>query len=379
MQKLVIFLMVLLVACKGKKENHSTTSSQAISGDTLNIEYAKGFSLVNYGHYKILKIKNPYPEANKTFTYLLTQKGVKPPKGIKYDAKILIPVHKIVVTSTTHIPALVSLGEVSTLVGFPNLKFISAPAVRKRIDNKKIAELGTNTHLNTEVLLSLQPDVVIGFTMKSNDKVYSNIEKMAIPVIYDGDWNEKSPLGRAEWIKFFGALYNKQKQATQLFDSIRNSYLAAKKLAAKAKNYPTVLAGAMYKDVWYLPNGKSWVAKFFNDAHANYLYKNTSGSGSLSLSFESVLNKAQHADFWISPGGFYTYQALLNASEHYQKFDAFQNKKIYTYANVKGATGGVLFYELGPSRPDLVLKDLIHIFHPHLLPHYTTTFYKPMQ
>src|SRR5699024_5852789 len=110
-------------------------------------------------------------------------KGVKPPKGIKYDAKILIPVHKIVVTSTTHIPALVSLGEVSTLVGFPNLKFISVPAVRKRIDNKKIAELGTNTHLNTEVLLSLQPDVVIGFTMKSNDKVYSNIEKMAIPVI----------------------------------------------------------------------------------------------------------------------------------------------------------------------------------------------------
>jgi len=343
------------------------------------VEYARGFSLIDYGNYKILEVRNPYPEADKSFTYLLAEEGAKIPARLHYDEKISIPVHKIVVTSTTHIPSLVSLGEINSLVGFPHLDFISSPQARQRIDAGKVKELGENEHLNTEILLSLRPDVLIGFTMKGGGKIYQNIEKAGIPVVFNGDWNEKNPLGKAEWIKFFGAFYQKDKEAAEIFNRIKNEYESAKKIAQKASNKPTVLAGGMFKDVWYLPTGDSWVAHTIADAGGDYLYKNTSGTGSLSRSIESVLDKAQHADYWISPSGFTRYKALKDASRHYTKFDAFQNKHIYTYGGVKGETGGLLFFELAPNRPDIVLKDLIHIFHPELLPDYKNTFYKPMQ
>lgn len=374
----VIGLCVLLIACKDQKKN-SDTAAKLKTGDTLTIKYAKGFSIVDYGDFKLLEVKQPFPKSTETFTYLLAEKGATIPKGIDYNQKIQIPVHKVIVTSTTHIPSLVILDEANTLVGFPHLDFISSPKIRKRIDAGKVAELGENTHLNTEIVLSLQPDVLIGFSMKTNNKTYNIISKSGIPVVYNGDWNEQTPLGKAEWIKFFGAFYNKLDQASKLFNSVEGSYLAAKRLAKKAETSPTVLAGAMFKDVWYLPAGDSWAAKFFADANADYLYKNSPGTGSLSLSVESVLNKAQQADFWISPGGFTSYQEMSNHSPHYKKFEAFQQKSICTYGRTKGETGGVLYFELGPNRPDLVLKDLIHIFHPELLPNYENTFYKPLK
>lgn len=367
----------MIFSCKGKKQDklHKVQTS----GDTLAVNYAKGFSIVDYDGYKILNVTQAFPESNKTFTYLLKEKNTAIPKDLEYDEKVTIPVKKIVVTSTTHIPSLESLNEENTLVGFPHLDYISSPKTRKRITTGKVKELGENEHLNTEILLDLHPDVVIGFAVKSTDKTFSTLSKSGIPVVYNSDWTEKNPLGKAEWIKFFGAFYNKEKQATEIFNKIKANYNKAKKIAQNTKNKPRVLAGSMYKDVWYLPNGKSWAAQFIADANADYLYKNTSGSGSLSLSFESVFAKAQHADFWIAPGSFTSYQGMTEASSHYQEFDAFQNKKIYSYARVKGKTGGVLYYELAPNRPDLVLKDLIHIFHPELLPDYQTTFFKPLK
>src|SRR5690606_3542114 len=105
----------------------------------------------------------------------------------------------------------------------------------------------------------------------------------------------------------------------------------------------------------------------------------TKGTGSLSLSLENVLEKGQKADFWISPSEYTSYNSIKEGNRHYTQFDAYRNKNIYTYANTKGATGGLLYYELGPARPDLVLKDLVHIFHPELLPDYHPYFFKPLK
>ncbi len=374
---ILLGLSLLLISCKGP--NKHTNKDKLSNGDTLSISYAQGFSVIDYDGFKILKVKNPFPESEETFTYLLVEKNTKPPRGLSYDAKVRIPIQRIIVTSTTHIPALIDLNEINTLVGFPHPDFISSSAARKRIEAGKVTNIGKNTHLNTEIVLSLQPDALIGFSMKTNNKTYGLIAKSGIPVLYNGDWNEPHPLGKAEWIKFFGALYNKEKLASSIFNKIKKAYLDAQKLAKMADHRPTVLAGAMYKDVWYLPKGSSWAAKFIADAQAEYLYKDTEGTGSLSLSIETVLNKSQDADFWIAPGGFTSYEGLLDASEHYAQFKAFQNQNIYSYAGVKGPTGGVLYYELGYSRPDLILKDLIHIFHPKLLPEYHNTFFKPLQ
>tara|TARA_R100001369_G_scaffold20091_1_gene36720 strand:- start:219470 stop:220603 length:1134 start_codon:yes stop_codon:yes gene_type:complete len=372
---LVLLFIVIFTSCKNEGRELSASNSKA---DTLIVEYAKGFSIIQHNGFKLLKLKTPWPSADKSFTYLLAEKNAVIPKNIKYDIKISIPIKKIVVTSTTHIPSLEILNEEGSLVGFPGLDYISSEKTRKRISNNLITELGQNEAINTEVLISLQPDAVVGFAIDGNNKTFKTIQKSGIPVIYNGDWIEESPLGKAEWIKFFGALYNKDEQAATYFSNIKNSYLEAKELAKKATSQPTVLSGSMYKDQWYVPYGNSWQAQFIKDANANYIYKNTRGSGSNALSFESVLNESQNAEFWIAPGQFQSFDQLAKTSSHYSQFKAVQNKKVYTYSNTLGETNGVIYYELAPTRPDLVLKDLIAIFHPELLPDYKINFYKPL-
>ena len=173
-------------------------------------------------------------------------------------------------------------------------------------------------------------------------------------------------------------LFDKNEKAEKIFDDIETSYLEAKELASLSQEKPVVIAGSMYNDKWYVPYGNSWQAQFIEDANADYLFADTEGEGSLALSFESVLDKAGNADTWISSGQFESYAQLAENSVHYDKFKAVQEKEVYSVSLSKGATGGVLFYELGPQRPDLILKDLITIFHPDLLQEHENVFFKPL-
>lgn len=296
-----------------------------------------------------------------------------------YDAVITIPVESLVATSTTHIPALESLGSLEKLAGFPGTQYISSKAARILIENQKIRELGANENLNTEIVLEMKPNLIVGFGIDNQNRTYEIFGKAGIPVVYNGDWTEETPLGKAEWIKFFGVLLDREKEADSIFKNIEMAYLNAKMLAEKAKARPTVLSGALYKDVWYLPAGQSWAAQFISDANANYIYNETEGSGSLSLSLESVLEKGTNADFWIAPSQFTSYVEMEKANSHYLQFNAFNLHNIYTFADAKGETGGLLYYELAPQRPDIVLKDLIQIFHPELLSNHTPVFFTPLQ
>ena len=372
---LYIFLILGFYSCKNESRDESSSQK---SSEEVTIENAKGFSIQKFEGYSILKVETPWPGAEKPFIYLLKEKGVQIPKEVNYDQVVPIPLQKVVVTSTTHIPALEALNEENTLVGFPGLDYISSEKTRKRIENDQISELGKNENINTEVLIELSPDVVVGFAINASNKSFETIQKTGIPVIYNGDWTEQNPLGKAEWIKFFGALYGKEKKAEEIFNNIKSEYLKAKKTAKTAKSRPGVIGGSMFNDKWYMPYGNSWQAQFIKDANANYLYKNSKGDGSLSLAFESVLEKAGDAEYWVSSGQFTSYEQLFNESEHYKRFKAVKDRKVYSVSLNKGATGGILFYELGPQRPDLILKDLISIFHPELLQDHQPVFYKPL-
>ena len=372
----LFFSILFIFACKTDRKNPSDLNQ---SGDTLAVNYAKGFTIVQYEGYKILNVENPWPEADKTYSYLLVENESKVPSKIKYDHRINIPVTKIVVTSTTHIPSLEALNRESSVVGFPGLDFISSEKTRQLIKENKITELGKNEAINTEVLISLEPDVVIGFAVNGNNKTFNTIEKSGIPVVFNGDWVEESPLGKAEWIKFFGTFFNLSEEAEQLFNEVETAYNDAKELAKSSSERPSVLSGSMYKDQWYVPYGNAWQAQFIKDANAEYIYAHTKGSGSMALSFETVLSEAQNTEYWVAPGQFKSIEHLMEISSHYNQFDAVKNRKVFTYSNTTGETGGVLYYELAPNRPDLVLKDLISIFHPELLPDYETTFFKPLK
>lgn len=218
MQKFVLLFTFLCVfaSCKNNSTNNKVVETGSIKKESLEIKYAKGFEINTFEGYKTITLKNPWPGTSKTFTYALVEKGATLPNEEKYDAIVEMPVKRIVVTSTTHIPSLEMLDETASLVGFPNLDYISSEKTRERISQGKITELGRNEDINTEILIDLKPDAVIGFAVDGNNSTFATIEKTGIPVLYNSDWTETSPLGKAEWIKFFGALFNKEKEADSL-------------------------------------------------------------------------------------------------------------------------------------------------------------------
>ena len=371
----ILFLVISnCIQCKN-------AGSKAVeTADSKNqIQYAKGFSIVNYDGYSVVKVSNPWPKANKIYTYILKEKNGKVPDSLAKNTIIPIPIKSIVVTSTTHIPSLEMLDEEKSLVGFPHLDYISSDKVRSLIDAGKVKELGSNHDLNTEVLIDLQPNVIIGYGIDNSNPTLDNIQKSGLKVMLNGDWNEETPLGKAEWIKFFGALYGKQKQANELFSKIEKAYLKTIAIAKRATTKPSILIGDMFEDKWYLPKGTSWGCLLLKEAHSNYLWEETKGTGSLSLSFETVFERAKDADFWITSGQFSTLKEMTGSNPHYDQFKAFQNKNVYSFSNKKGKTGGVLYYELAPNRPDIVLKDIVKILHPELLPGYKPFFFEKLK
>ena len=373
-----IILSLLLLAFFGCKQNNS------ISGDTMassknSIQYAKGLKIYKHLGFSIVKITNPWPEAKEGFTYILQEKNGIVPDNLRQFPTISIPIQSIVVTSTTHIPALELLGVENTLVGFPDTDYISSVKTRKLIDAGKVREVGVNENLNTEVLIDMKPDVIVGFGLNNSNPTLDNLQKSGLKVMLNGDWTEQSPLGKAEWIKLFGALYGLDSKANTLFSKIEKEYNSTLALAKKATTKPTVLSGAMYQKIWYIPQGESWVSLFLKDARSNYLWSNTKGIGSLALPFEVILEKAKDADFWIAPGDYSSLKQMSESNPHYSQFDSFKNKKVYSYAVNKGEKGGILYFEWSPTRPDWVLKDLIKIFHPELLPHHKLFFFTKLE
>ena len=372
------FLIILVfVSCKDEpRKNTNLTLSQK---EEVGIKYAEGFEITTFEDYKSITLKNPWPGSDRTFKYALVKQGLSLPNAEDFDAVVEIPIKRIVVTSTTHIPSLEALGEMDALVGFPNLDYISSEKARARISIGKVMELGKNEDLNTEILLDLSPDAVIGFAVDGKNSTFTILQNVGIPVLYDSDWTETSPLGKAEWIKFFGALFNKEKLADSIFETIENAYLTAKETASHATKNPSVISGAMFKDIWYMPQGESWGAQFIEDANGNYLWKDSKGTGGLSLNLESVLEKGHDSDIWIGPGQFNSLEELKNSSQVYTQFKAFKNGEVYSYNLKKGETGGSLYFELAPNRPDIVLKDMIKILHPELLPEHTLYFFSKLK
>ena len=371
--RITVLFLFLTISFSCKKEVKNVADKTPIES---TIKYAKGFDIVNKNGVKKLIIKTAYQNSDEVFEYI-----IKKNTGTKDASEntIFTPIQRIVVTSTTHIPMLELLNEETAIVGFPYSKFVSSEKTRALIDQGKITEIGKETSLNTEILLDLQPQLVVGYSVSSADKSLTTIQKAGINVIYNGDWLEETPLGRAEWIKFFGVLFDKEKQADSIFKVIENNYLEAKKIALKSDKKPTILSGAiMSKNIWNLPGGESFVATFFKDANFNYLWKETKGKGSLSLSFESVFDKGQNAELWLSPAHYTSKEQLIKSNPLYAEFNAFKNNTIFSPITLKGKTGGIIYYELAPTRPDLVLKDLIKIVHPELLKEYEFTFYRKL-
>ncbi|MEW7278978.1 ABC transporter substrate-binding protein [Aquimarina sp. 2201CG1-2-11] len=377
--RIIFFFTILttfMFSCK--KAPKESTPLTVMYMAPQHIECASGLIIENHETYKEIKVTTPWPGAKRELTYILHPKGTEKPFKSNTAIFIQVPIERIVVTSTTDIPMLEYLGLEEKLVGFPHTDYISSEKTRELIDKGAIKELGKEYNLNTEVVLELLPELIIGFSTTGDIKAYDLIQKTGIPVVMNGSWMEEHPLGRAEWIKLIAAFFGKEDKAEEIFQSIKKNYNEAVGLAYNTSNTPTVLSGNMFKDIWYLPGGNSYISTFFRDAHTNYLWSDTKETGSLTLNFESVLEKGQNASLWIGAGNATSLDELAQENHRYPLFDAFKNKAVYSSSLKKGSKGGLIYYELGPMRPDLILKDIIKIAHPELLTDYEPYFFEKL-
>ena len=373
--RLLVASLVLLLplSCDSKKERKEVESTNT------DLKYAEGFSVRKEGRLTYVTINNPYPGATEWYNYLLIPKGETIPALDANTEIIHIPIKQIICTSTTHIPLLDYLNKTDALIGFPTTDYISSEVMRKRIDAGLITDLGIDKGMNVELLYSLSPELVMSYTMTSDLGQLKKIKELGIPVVVNSDFLEKHPLGRAEWIKFMALFFNKEKEADSVFNEIEKEYLAIQQLAGETTERPTVMCGIVYGDAWFMPAGKNYSAHILKDAGTTYLWSDTESNGFLELSFESVYEKAQHADLWIGVGSFNSLKEIQAAESRYTLFNPFREKQVYTYNARKGAKGGSEFLELGYLRPDLILKDLVKIAHPALLPDHELFFHRKLE
>lgn len=369
----VLFLNFLL-SCDNKNQENE------ISGSVLQNSFASGFQIFKGEGYWVLEVSQAFPGEHQPYRYLvLESSGESIPDGT-FDAIITLPIEKAILTSTTHIPHLDLLDCTEKLVGFPNLDLISSKLTRERINKNLVKDLGSGAQSNIELMIDLEPDWVMISTLGEDLKNLDLLKSAGIAAVINGEYVEQHPLGRAEWIKFTGVLLGKYEEAKAEFEVIEANYLEALRLVSNVseEQKPTVMAGVMYKDIWYVPGNDSWGAQLLNAAGGEYIFKEQDGTGSAQLNYEYVLDKAQNADFWLGASDFVSLEAMKGADVRYSDFEAFQNGNVYSYTSKRGETGGIEYFELGYMRPDLILKDLIKILYPELLPEYSLYFYSKL-
>ena len=240
--KKIIFLIVLVNFVSCKKNEHSTTTSD--TSQKNEIEYSTNLSIYKYKSYSIVKISNPWPDANKDFTYILKEKNATIPDSLSKYTSITIPLQSIVVTSTTNIPFIEMLNEERKLLGFPHTDYISSQKTRQLIDEGIVKNVGQNERLDIEKLIDLAPEVIVAFGIDNNNPMIANLEKSGLKVLIQADWMEQSPLGKAEWIKLYAALFGKEKEGKKLFDAIVKNYNAKPKYRPP---FDATVAGVPYK------------------------------------------------------------------------------------------------------------------------------------
>lgn len=377
MRYIILLACIFCVGC-GSATKEQKNESEAQPSSTI-IKYATGFTVTNRDGARWVTVTYPFQGATSGYTYLLVDKNQPIPEHDAATHVITTPVETVVCTSTTHIPLLDYLGETDRLIGFPSLDYISSSTMRKRIDAGLVQELGVDKGMNLEVLAALQPDMVMGYTMSSDFGQFKKVEELGSPVVINAEYLEKHPLGRAEWIKFMALFFNKEKEADSIFSAIETEYVNTAKLVQNLEPRPTVVSGIVYGDAWFLPGGQNYAAKILSDAGCDYLYKEDTSNGFLELSFESVYKQAIDVDLWIGVGSYSQLAEIAQADHRYTKLSAFKTKKVYTYNARIGATGGSEFLELGYLRPDIILKDLVKIAFPEVLPEYQLYFHKKLE
>lgn len=370
-------LLAASCASKGnQQEKENASSQQTITVDSkvqITPEYAEGFQLTYADGYILMDIHDPQNDESTHFLYALVPRGTKP-EGIPTDYMVIeTPVRSAICMTSLQLSNFIKLGAEDKVVGITSTRHLFNRTINDQLKEGKTAKIGIEGNFDNEVIMSINPDLILISPFKRGG--YETMKDIGIPLIPHLGYKEMTPLGQAEWIKFVGLLLGMEQEANDKFSAIEHRYNELKELTAEGKvtRRPIVFSGEIHGGNWYAVGGKSFLAQLFKDAGADYFLKDDDRSGGVTLDFETVYNQADEADYWRivnSYPGTYDYKALKDQDPRYADFRAFKEKGVI-YCNMREKP----FYESMPTEPEVVLGDLLHIFHPNLLPDHTPVYY----
>jgi iron complex transport system substrate-binding protein len=360
---IAIFIFIILASCKNKTEKYKHYSNSVT-------KYSEFLKIIEKDSGVYITIIHPERKNQEYKYYISDSKRTKTPKGfIKLNKKSM----NFLVLSTTHIGMLAYLNKLDKIKGTCSGKYIYNKEILQKIASNQIQEFENESNLPIEKIISLKPKTIIYSGVSSKFTKNNELVRLGIQPIPNFDWKESHPIGRAEWLLFFGYLTGTENLAKKHLENITINYNNLKKQAKQFKKSPTIIMGSKIGNFWFGPAGKSYAAAIIKAANANYIYKETEGTGSLQYSMEKVFVDSKESEFWLNPG-FSSYQLLEMTNSQAKLFSAFQEKKVYCYTHNPNK-----YWELSSIHPDWVLSDLIQILHPEIALKNPYYFYKALE
>ena len=317
----------------------------------------------------IVTVINPWQGAKgiNNISYLI-RRGSKIPPGIDSAEVIFVPLEKIICMSTTHLAMISALNEENTISGVSGARFIYRKTLYDKVKNGQILDIGYEANLNKELIIKTSPDLIMMYGIGSESAGYINkIKELGVKTIFNADYLENDPLGKAEWIKLFGALYCKEEMADSIFRSLSEEYLQIKIFIDKnIDSRPGVILGLPFKDTWFISPGNSYISKIISDAGGNYLWKESESSVSMPFGIENVYLKALNADYWLNIGSVKSRDEIFSMDARLADLPCFKKGNLFNNNKRINNNGGNDYWESGSLYPQLILKDVASILHPGL-------------
>ena len=358
----ILASLLLLVSCVSNKK----TSLEAFNQDIYTPEYASGFKILGADNVQstLIQVFNPWQGAKDVeMSYFISRNGEQAPAGFT-GPTIPAGAKQIVCMSSSYIAMLDALGQADRIVAVSGIDYVSNPYIIAHKDS--IKDMGPE--MNYELLLGLKPDVVLLYGIgDAQTAVTDKLKELSIPYMYVGEYLEESPLGKAEWMVALSELTDSREKGIEIFSEIPKRYQTLKDLTASVEQRPTVMFNTPWNDSWIMPSTKSYMAQLVNDAGADYIYKENTSNSSAPIGLETAYGLIQKADYWINVGMAYTLDELKAVNPKFTDAKSVREKTAYNNNLRLTATGGNEYWESAVVRPDIVLRDLIHIFHPELV------------
>ena len=358
----ILASLLLLVSCVSNKK----TSLEAFNQDIYTPEYASGFKLLGADNVQstLIQVFNPWQGAKDVeMSYFISRNGEQAPAGFT-GPTIPAGAKQIVCMSSSYIAMLDALGQADRIVAVSGIDYVSNPYIIAHKDS--IKDMGPE--MNYELLLGLKPDVVLLYGIgDAQTAVTDKLKELSIPYMYVGEYLEESPLGKAEWMVALSELTDSREKGIEIFSEIPKRYQTLKDLTASVEQRPTVMFNTPWNDSWIMPSTKSYMAQLVNDAGADYIYKENTSNSSAPIGLETAYGLIQKADYWINVGMASTLDELKAVNPKFTDAKSVREKTAYNNNLRLTATGGNEYWESAVVRPDIVLRDLIHIFHPELV------------